>query len=127
MPEDTNIVKDVKLIADTAPTILKSLATKVPWLWIKNDAGRKSVTVTLVTVAFLVTTLAYILSIVGSVGSVVFRPFDVAACASYMTPLLALYFGRKHSDAKNGVNVSDGSPDAPPDEPDAPADDSSKK
>lgn len=114
MPENT-VVKDVKLIADNAPAALKAVVTKVPWLWLRNDAGRKSVTVTLVTIAFLVTTFAYVLSIVGSIGLVVFRPFDVAACAAYLTPILALYFGRKHSDSKNGVNHDDGVPDAPAD------------
>ena len=55
---------------------------------------------TFVTIAFFVTTLAYVLSIVESIGPVTMRPFDVAACSAYFIPLLTLYFGRKFTDAK---------------------------
>ncbi len=73
---------------------------KDSWLWIRDSKGSGSVTVTFVTVAFFVTTLAYILSIVEKVGPVSVRPFDVAACSSYFIPLLTLYFGRRWTDAK---------------------------
>lgn len=76
--------------------------TEVPdsWLWIKDTSGYGSVTVTFVTIAFFVTTLAYVLSIVEKIGSFTIRPFDVGACSVYMVPLLTLYFGRKYTDAK---------------------------
>jgi hypothetical protein len=73
---------------------------KDSWLWVKDSKGFGSVTVTLVTVAFFVTTLAYILSIFEQIGPVTIRQFDVAACSTYFIPILTLYFGRKFTDAK---------------------------
>lgn len=70
------------------------------WFWIKDTKGYGSVTVTFVTVAFWVTTVAYMLSMAESVGPISIRPFDVAACSSYFIPILTLYFGRKWTDAK---------------------------
>jgi hypothetical protein len=64
-----------------------------------------------VIVSFFVTTVAYVLSIVGSIGAIEFRQFDVAACAAYLAPILALYFGRKRSVEKNN-DVRDASHDA---------------
>lgn len=77
---------------------------KASWLWIKDSKGFGSVTVTFVTIAFFVTTLAYMLSIVSHIGSLQIRPFDVGACSAYFIPILTLYFGRKWTDAKHGVN-----------------------
>lgn len=73
---------------------------KDSWIWIKDTRGYGSVTVTFVTVAFFVTTLAYVLSIVEKLGSLTIRPFDVAACSAYFIPVLTLYFGRKFTEAK---------------------------
>lgn len=70
------------------------------WYWIKDTKGEGSVTVTLVFVAFWVTTLAYVLSIFEKIGPMQIRQFDVAACSSYLIPLLTLYFGRKFTEAK---------------------------
>lgn len=74
------------------------------WLWIRDSKGYGSVTVTFVTIAFFVTTLAYILSIVEQLGPVAIRPFDVAACSAYFIPILTLYFGRKWTEARHGSN-----------------------
>lgn len=73
---------------------------KDSWLWIKDSKGYGSVTVTFTTIAFFVTTLAYVLSIFEKVGPVVIRQFDVAACSAYFIPILTLYFGRKFTEAK---------------------------
>ena len=77
---------------------------KDSWLWIKDSKGYGSVTVTFVTVAFFVTTFAFILSIVERIGPLVIRPFDVAACSAYFIPTLTLYFGRKYTEAKHGTD-----------------------
>lgn len=73
---------------------------KDSWMWIRDSKGYGSVTVTFVTVAFWVTTLAYVLSMFERIGPVAIRPFDVAACSSYYIPILTLYFGRKFTEAK---------------------------
>ena len=78
---------------------------KDSWLWIKDSRGFGSVTVTFLTIAFFVTTLAYIASIVENVGGLAVRPFDVAACSAYFIPILTLYFGRKATEAKFAADV----------------------
>lgn len=73
---------------------------KDSWLWFKGSDGNASVSTTLLTVAFVVTTLAYIASVFEAIGPVKFRTFDVAACSSYFLPLACLYFGRRTTEAK---------------------------
>lgn len=75
---------------------------KIPdrWYWMKGSDGNASVTTTFVTVAFWVTTLSYVASMFESAFGVSFRAFDPAACAAYFTPLAALYFGRRFTEAK---------------------------
>lgn len=90
---DVTVDKQIDETAD--PTKVKD-----SWLWIKDAQGYGSVTVTLVTVSFWVTTLAYLMSIVEKVGPISVRQFDVAACASYFIPICTLYFGRKWVDSK---------------------------
>lgn len=77
---------------------------KPAWYWIKDARGYGSVTVTMVFIAFWVTTLAYLVSIVDHLGSFTIRPFDVGASASYFIPLCTLYFSRKYTDAKFGTD-----------------------
>jgi len=92
------------VVADQAPTS-DPVEVKASWFWIKDTNGNGSVSTTLVTVAFLVTSIAYVLSIVDHIGSVSFRPFDAGAAATYFTPLAGLYFGRHwiDSNAKNQI------------------------
>lgn len=75
---------------------------KVPdsWFWIRDTKGYGSVTVTLLTIAFVVTTLVYVFSMFEKIGPVSFRQFDVGAASVYFVPLLATYMGRKYTDAK---------------------------
>jgi hypothetical protein len=75
---------------------------KVPdqWFWIRDTRGYGSVTVTFVTVAFWVTTLAYILAIFSKIGPLEIRQFDAAATSVYFVPILTLYFGRKYTEAR---------------------------
>lgn len=80
------------------------------WIWIKDTAGYPSASVTFVTIAFWVTTLWFIVSIVHKIGPVEFRAFDPAAATTYLSPLLALYFGRRWTDAKLGNNNTPGTP-----------------
>ena len=81
---------------------------KAAWYLIKDAKGYGSVTVTLVFVAFWVTTFAYITSLFTKIGPVTFKPFDVAACGAYLGPILTLYGARKFTDAKYGTPDSKG-------------------
>lgn len=71
-----------------------------PWFWIRGANGEKSVSLTFATASFLITSAAYLSSIFESVGSVTFKHFDVAACGSYFGTIMALYFGRRWTEAK---------------------------
>lgn len=71
-----------------------------PWFWIRGSNGEKSVTLTFATVSFLITSAAYLTSMLESVGTVTFKQFDVAACGSYFGTIMALYFGRRWTEAK---------------------------
>lgn len=88
------------------PSVKKKFAPKesekrvLPWYWIKDSKGYKSITVTLVFVSFWVTTFAYLVSLVDSIGDIKFREFDVGAVSAYLIPILGLYFGRKWTDSK---------------------------
>jgi hypothetical protein len=75
----------------------------IPFFWIRDASGHRSVSVTLLVVSFFVTTLAFVLSIFNKIGPVEIRPFDVAACSTYMVPILTLYFSRRWTDAKHGI------------------------
>ena len=73
---------------------------KNSWLWIKDSKGNGSVSLTFATVSFVVTTVAYVLSMFESIGRVTFRSFDVGACGAYFGTIMALYWGRRWTEAK---------------------------
>lgn len=79
------------------------------WVWMKDASGHSSVTVTLVAVSFWVTTIAFVLSFFEKIGPLAIRPFDMGATAAYFGPILAMYVGRKYTDAKFGINQNKGS------------------
>lgn len=91
---------DTESSTERSTTATDTTAVRPAWYWVKDAQGYGSVTVTLVFVAFWVTTLAYTMAIADKVGPVSIRPFDVAACSAYFVPILTLYFGRKFTDAK---------------------------
>lgn len=78
-------------------------SARVPFFWMRDAAGHRSVSVTLLIVSFFVTTMAFVLSIFQKIGPLEIRPFDVAACSTYMVPILTLYFSRRWTDAKHGI------------------------
>ena len=88
-------------MADNNESLEIKLETPKPsWFWIKNSAGEASVSVTFLSVAFIVTTIAYITSMFENIGPLTIRPFDAGASSVYFIPLLTLYFGRKWTNAK---------------------------
>lgn len=73
------------------------------FMWIRDSKGFGSVTLTFFTVAFWVTTIAYVLGMFeGTIPWVNFklRPFDVAASASYLGIIASVYTSRKFTEAK---------------------------
>ena len=76
---------------------------KDSWLWIRDSKGYGSVTTTFATIAFFVTTLAYIASIFEQIVPVTLRQFYVVACGAYFVPILTLYFGRRWTEANQNT------------------------
>jgi hypothetical protein len=72
---------------------------KISSLWIRNTQGEPSISATFATVAFAVTTLAYVAAIFEKIGPLSIRPFDPTVCAAYLMPILGLYASRKLTDA----------------------------
>jgi hypothetical protein len=73
-------------------------------MWIKNTSGQKSASLTFVAVAFSIVTLWLLLSIFSKIGHIEIREFDSSSAMSYLTPLLALYFGRRWTDGKSTLD-----------------------
>lgn len=63
--------------------------------WIIGTDGKPSLSATFATIAFMVTTVVYLVSVVESIGSVTIRKFDPEVIAAYLVPALTLYFGRR--------------------------------
>lgn len=77
------------------------------FLWIRDTRGYGSVTLTFVTIAFWVTTLAYVLSMFkGSLPWINFelRPFDVGASTAYFGIVSAMYTHRKWTETRYREN-----------------------
>jgi hypothetical protein len=76
-------------------------------LLLNNSDGKPSLSFTMVYTAFLVAVLWFALSMF-DIKHV--RAFDVTTVSGFLTPLMALYFGRRWNDAKT-----------PPSEPASPS------
>lgn len=72
-------------------------------LWMMRSDGQPSASVTFAAIAFAATTLWFVLSIFGHIGPVTIKNFDSAAAMAYLTPILALYFGRRWTDAQSSA------------------------
>lgn len=79
------------------------LAKKAPWIWIRNERGEKSASLTLAVIAFLVCTFWVAVSVLEEYKDWKFRPFDPAVAAAYMTPILGLYGFRRSTKMKEEV------------------------
>lgn len=69
--------------------------------WIIGSDGKPSMSATFAAASFAVTTFIYIASAFEKIGPITIRPFDAAACSSYLIPCLGLYFGRRWTDASS--------------------------
>jgi hypothetical protein len=74
-------------------------------MWIKNTSGQKSASLTFVSVGFGVVTLWLLVSILSKIGHLEIREFDSGTAMGYLTPLLALYFGRRWTDGKYSLDM----------------------
>ena len=81
-----------------------------PWWLLRNSRGKKDAMWTLTIVAFIITTLAYVVSLINalSFGNTVisFRAFDgLGYAAVVLVPLLGAYFGRRYTSEANETSM----------------------
>jgi len=82
--------------------------------WIKNTAGIPSASLSMSVVAFSVVTLWLLVWLIATPlgGSV--PEFEAATAMSYLSPILALYFGRRYTaKVKNGDKETETTLEAP--------------
>jgi hypothetical protein len=89
---DTSLNESVVL---SEPVATPENKDKVSSFWINDTTGNPSMSATFATVAFVVTTASYALSIFEKIGPISFKKFDPVACSAYLVPVLSLYFGRR--------------------------------
>jgi len=77
-------------------------------LFLKNAEGKPSSSFTMMFMSFGVVTLWLFASIFQNLGPVHIRPFVASDAMAYLTPILALYWGRKQQD----LNASNPTPPA---------------
>ena len=70
--------------------------------WIKNTEGKPSASLTLVMVAFTVVMAWMVVSIFVNPFGIQTVPFNASDAMIVLTPLLGLYFGRRHTE-KNSL------------------------
>lgn len=69
------------------------------WWLVRGSNGKGSVSTTLLLVSFVLTSTAYVLNMF---NIPFLKGFDVAATGVLFTPIVALYFGRRHTEANGG-------------------------
>jgi hypothetical protein len=75
-------------------------------LLLKNSDGKPSLSFTMVYMVFFVSLLWFTLSMF-EIPHV--KGFDVTTASGFLTPLIALYFGRRWSDSRNSTSEEGGS------------------
>jgi len=70
---------------------------------LNNNEGKPSLSYTMVYMAFSVSLLWYLVSIVNAPH---IRAFDATVASGFLSPLLALYFGRRWNDSKNSQQTN---------------------
>ena len=66
---------------------------KLPLL--KDSNGKESISYTMMVSGFIVITLWLIVSMFESIAGISIREFDAGQAMAYLSPIMALYFGRK--------------------------------
>lgn len=70
---------------------------------LKNSEDKPSISFTMIYTAFAVSLLWYFVSIINIPH---IRAFDVTTASGFLSPLLALYFGRRWNDSKNSSSTT---------------------
>jgi hypothetical protein len=73
------------------------------WMFLKNEDGKQSVSLTMMFAAFVVM-LFWLVASICLKDKV--REFDASTASGFLGPLIALYFGRRWTDAKTGSTLA---------------------
>ena len=76
-------------------------------LLLKNSEGKPSLSFTMVYMVFFISLIWFALSIF-EIPHV--KAFDVTTVSGFLTPLMALYFGRRWNDSKASTTTSTSTP-----------------
>lgn len=63
--------------------------------WIKNSQGEPSASLTMALIAFIMVTLWLLVWLIATPFGVPVPVFEAATAMAYLSPILALYFGRR--------------------------------
>ncbi len=75
-------------------------------LWLKNDQGKRSSSLTFTTVAFIAVTAWLFLYLTLKPFGINVPAFDAGVAMTYLTPIMALYFGRRWTESKTEASAS---------------------
>lgn len=81
---------------------------------LKNSSGQKSASFTMMIVAFAVVTLWLLVSIVAKIGHIEIRQFSGSEAMAYLTPILALYWGRRWQEGQTAAEETETPAVTPP-------------
>ena len=76
-------------------------------LYVTDSGGNKSASLTLALISFVLTATWYALSVFETVGGIPIRQFDSPAALAFMSPCLALYFGRRKVQSDSNATTTD--------------------
>ena len=80
--------------------------------WMKNTGGKKSVTLTMLLVAFVPIVGHMALAIFVKPFGIEVTPFDGANAMMLLAPLLAAYSARRHTESNEDIEMKKMSPDS---------------
>lgn len=75
--------------------------------WIKNTQGKSSASLTMALIAFIAVTLWLLVWLIATPFGVPVPIFEAGTAMAYLSPILALYFGRRWT-SDNGRVVAEG-------------------
>jgi len=76
-------------------------------IWIKNTEGEPSASLTMSVISFVTVTFWLLAWLIASPFGVPVPAFDAATAMAYLSPILALYFGRRWT-SNNGKVTAEG-------------------
>lgn len=90
-------MNDNENVVDTKDEQLDPVDVPDSWWLVRGSSGKGSVSTTLLLVSFFLTAASYVLNMF---NLPLVKGFDVTATGVFFTPIVALYFARRHTESK---------------------------